>query len=195
LVLEGLNRLAFRVPKAQNVPVFVVEKVARGHRYLYLVESVREPGGRARQRILQPLGRKDLLAASGELERLLESLGRHSEHSLILSEMAAGSIACRRIGGPLLFGRLWEQTGCRAVLEELLAGRGFEFAVERAVFATVLHRLFVSGSDRACDKWIEDYAIPGVDGLALHHLYRAMAVNADENSAKAPTENSPVYDR
>jgi hypothetical protein len=157
-----------RVDGAQNVPVFVVEKAARGHRYLYLVESVREPGGRVRQRILQPLGRKDLLAADGGLDRLLESLARHSEHSLILSQMATGAIACRRIGGPLLFGRLWEQTGCAAVIGELLAGRGFEFSVERAIFATVLHRLFVSGSDRACDRWIEDYLIPGVDGLALH---------------------------
>src|SRR5215217_3082273 len=173
----------FRVYDAQNSPVFVVEKVARGHRYLYLVESVREPGGRVRQRILQPLGRKDLLAASGGLDRLLESLARHSEHSLILSEMATGSIACRRIGGPLLFARLWEQTGCGAVIKELLAGRGFEFAVERAIFSTVLHRLFVSGSDRACDKWIGDYAVPGVDGLALHHLYRAMAWLGEELDA------------
>jgi len=163
--------------------VFVVEKAARGHRYLYLVESVREPGGRARQRILQPLGRKDLLAVNGGLDRLLESLARHSEQSLILSQMATGAIACHRIGGPLLFGRLWEQTGCRAVIEELLAGRGFEFAVERAIFATVLHRLFVSGSDRACDKWIKDYAVPGVDGLALHHLYRAMAWLGEELDA------------
>ncbi len=168
---------------AQNTSVFVVEKVARGHRYLYLVESVREPGGRARQRILQPLGRKDLLAANGGLDRLLESLARHSEHSLILSQMATGAIACRRIGGPMLFGRLWEQTGCRAVIQDLLADRGFEFSVERAIFATVLHRLFVSGSDRACDKWIEDYAVPGVDGLALHHLYRAMAWLGEELDA------------
>jgi transposase len=163
--------------------VFVVEKAARGHRYLYLVESVREPGGRARQRILQPLGRKDLLTADGGLDRLLESIARHSEHSLILSQMATGAIACRRIGGPLLFERLWEQTGCGAVIKELLAGRGFEFAVERAIFTTVLHRLFVSGSDRACDKWIEDYAVPGVDGLALHHLYRAMAWLGEELDA------------
>ena len=163
--------------------MFVVEKAARGHRYLYLVESVREPGGRARQRTLQPLGRKDLLAANGGLDRLLESLARHSEHSLILSQMATGAIACRRIGGPLLFGRLWEQTGCGAVIQDLLAGRGFEFDVERAIFATVLHRLFVSGSDRACDKWIEDYAVPDVDGLALHHLYRAMAWLGEELDA------------
>src|SRR5215831_19414381 len=28
--------------------------------------------------------------------------------------------------------------------------------IERAVFASVLHRLFVSGSDRSCEKWMAD---------------------------------------
>ena len=54
----------------------VVEKKARGHSYLYLVESIRE-GRKVRQRIVQPLGRKDVLAASGQLERLLQSVARH----------------------------------------------------------------------------------------------------------------------
>ena len=53
--------------------------------------------------------------------------------------------------------------------------RRFDFPVERAVFLTVLHRLFASGSDRAADKWKRDYRIDGADGLELHHLYRAMA--------------------
>jgi Transposase DDE domain len=35
----------------------------------------------------------------------------------------------------------------------------------RGVFLTVLHRLFVSGSDRAADRWREDYTIAGVEGL------------------------------
>ena len=70
-------------------------------------------------------------------------------------------LACRRIGAPLLFGRLWQETGCQAVIEELLGGRAFEFPVERAVFTATLHRLMVSGSDRACEKWLADYAIPG----------------------------------
>jgi hypothetical protein len=165
--------------------VFVREKHINGYTYLYLVETVREDG-RTKQRILKNLGRKDAVLASGSLERLASSVARYAERAVVLSELAAGhpdQLACRRIGGPLLFGRLWEQTGCRAVLEELLAGRGFEFNVERAVFATVLHRLFVSGSDRACDKWVEDYAIPGTDGLALHHLYRAMAWLGEELDA------------
>ena len=46
--------------------MFVREKTARGHRYLYLVESVRA-GGRVRQQIVRALGRKDVLLASGEL--------------------------------------------------------------------------------------------------------------------------------
>ena len=154
--------------------MFVVEKVARGHRYLYLAESVRE-NRRVRQRLIRSLGRKDLLAASGELDRLAESLNRHCERSLILSEVDAGALTATRIGGPLLFGRLWERLGVGEVMAELLKARGFEFAVERAVFVSVLHRLFVSGSDRACEKWLADYKIPGLEGLQLHHLYRAMA--------------------
>jgi hypothetical protein len=159
--------------------MFVREKTARGHTYLYLVENERE-GGRIRQRIIRALGRKDVLIASGELERLVASLARHCDRIIILSEMAAGRIACTRIGGPLLFGRIWERLGIAAVLGELLADRGFEFAVERAVFVSVLHRLFVSGSDRSCDKWLADYRIDGIDGLHLHHFYRAMAWLGEE---------------
>jgi hypothetical protein len=55
------------------------------------------------------------------------------------------------------FERLWRDTGCGEVLQELLADRGFEFRVERAVFLTVLHRLMIAGSDRACEQWRDDY--------------------------------------
>jgi hypothetical protein len=53
----------------------------------------------------------------------------------------------------LVFERLWEETGCRNVIADLAGARGHKFALERAVFLTVLHRLFVSGSDRAADRW------------------------------------------
>src|SRR5215204_2797928 len=162
--------------------MFVREKRINGYTYLYLVETVREDG-RAKQRIIKNLGRKEAVTASGALERLASSVARYAERAVVLSQIEAGNpagLACKRIGAPLLFGRLWEETGCRAVVEDLLSGRGFEFAVERAVFATVLHRIMVSGSDRACEKWLADYDIPGVDGLALHHLYRAMAWLGEE---------------
>jgi hypothetical protein len=163
--------------------MFVREKRIRGLSYMYLVESVREQG-RTKQRIIKNLGRKEVVEASGDLERLARSAARHSGRAaMVLSAAARGEapdLACTRIGPPLLFGRLWEESGCRAVLEALLAERGFEFPVERAVFVTVLHRLMVSGSDRACEKWMRDYRIDGAEALSLHHFYRAMAWLGEE---------------
>jgi hypothetical protein len=177
--------------------VFVREKHINGYTYLYLVESVREDG-RAKQRIIKNLGRKEVVVASGELERLASSVARYAERAVVLSQLAAGNpdgLACKRIGAPLLFGRLWEETGCKAVIEALLAERLFEFPVERGVFATVLHRLMVSGSDRACEKWMTDYAVPDVDGLALHHLYRAMAWLGEELPAEQQGGATPFAAR
>lgn len=156
--------------------MFVREKKIGAYRYLYLVESVRE-AGRVKQRVIKNLGRKEAVQASGELDRLARSLAKVAQRSLVLSLLdgqTAAQAGARRIGPALLFERLWAQTGCRAVIAELLAARGFGFAVERAVFLTVLHRLMVSGSDRSAERWREDYLIAGTDGLELHHLYRAM---------------------
>src|SRR3954463_5876906 len=109
-----------------------------------------------------------------------------------LPARASARLCC---SGPLLFGRLWEETGCRAVIEDLLAERRFEFPVERAIFATVLHRIMVSGSDRACEKWMAEYDIPGVDGLTLHHLYRAMAWLGEELPADQQGGATPFAPR
>jgi hypothetical protein len=49
----------------------------------------------------------------------------------------------------------------------------------------VLHRLFVSGSDRSCSEWRRDYAIAGVERIALHHCYRAMAFLGEALSDQA----------
>ena len=165
--------------------MFVREKHINGYTYLYLVESVREDG-RAKQRIIKNLGRKDAVIASGELERLAASIGRYAERAIVFSQLQAGDLdglSCKRIGAPLLFGRLWQDTGCRAVIDELLAARGFEYPLERAVFVSVLHRIMVSGSDRACEKWMTDYDIPKIDQLALHNFYRAMAWLGEELDA------------
>src|SRR5215204_1872216 len=177
--------------------MFVREKRINGYTYLYLVETVREDG-RAKQRIIKNLGRKEAVTASGALERLASSVARYAERAVVLSQIEAGNraeLACKRIGPPLLFGRLWEETGCRAVIEDLLSGRSFEFAVERAILATVLHRIMVSGSDRTCEKWLADYDIPGVDGLALHHLYRAMAWLGEELPAGEQGSATPFAPR
>src|SRR5674476_1702539 len=78
-------------------------------------------------------------------------------------------------GPALIFDRLWQSCSIDQVLTAMLEGRRFEFSVERAIFLTVLHRLFAPGGDGAAEKWKDDYAIEGVADLDLHHLYRAMA--------------------
>ena len=157
--------------------MFARDKRIGPYTYVYLVENVREEG-RTKQRIIANLGRKEVVVARGDLDRLARSVVRLAQRSMVLSLVegeAPPKARCQRIGPALLFERLWHEVGCRAVLEELAAGRQFEFVAERAVFLTVLHRLFVSGSDRAAEKWRADYRIAGTEALQLHHLYRAMA--------------------
>ena len=153
------------------------KKTSGGRAYLQIVESRRE-GAAVRQQVIVTLGRVEDLQASGQLERLLRSGARFAAKAIVVDAVAAGEAtasAARRIGPALVFERLWEETGCRKVVEDLAGARKHDFALERAVFLTVLHRLFAGGSDRAADRWREDYAIAGVEGLDLHHLYRAMA--------------------
>jgi hypothetical protein len=92
----------------------------------------------------------------------------------------ATKLATRQLGPALAIERLWRETGGRRVISELAGERGFQFDLERAVFLTVLHRLFDPGSDRAAEKWRHGLVIDGVADLELHQLYRAMGWLGDE---------------
>jgi hypothetical protein len=157
--------------------MFVRVKKIGNYEYLYLVENARE-GGRHVQRVVKALGRRDEVEASGLLDSLVASAARHSRRSIVLSSFYRGELAelqRRSIGPDLVFGRLWQETGCRDVIIGLLKGRGFGFDVERAIYLTVLHRLMVSGSDRHASSWREALRIPGVEELTLDQAYKAMA--------------------
>jgi len=157
--------------------MFFRVKPSGPRRYLQIVEN-HWVDGRSRQRVLVTLGRLDDLQQDGRLETLLASGARFAQQALLLTNLHQGQLDAvrrQRFGAVSIFERLWRETGCHAVLGRLLRERHFEFAVERAVFLTVLHRLLATGSDRAADKWKADYALDGVAALQLHHLYRAMA--------------------
>jgi transposase len=155
--------------------------------YLLLVESYRTQG-RMKQRVLFRLGRLDQLRASGELDGLLVALGRFSEKYAVLGAHAEGrsvSTRARSLGPALIFERLWRDCGIGVVIEELAAKRRFGFELERAVFLTVLHRLFAPGSDRAAEKWKQHYVIAGVEELELHQQYRTMGWLGEPVAAQA----------
>jgi hypothetical protein len=157
--------------------MFVRVKPVGLRKYIQIVESRREDGA-VKQRVLGTLGRLDRLQADGVIDGLVKSLSRFALRVRLVEGQKSGRLRAGRVvkvGPAAVVERLWRDLGLARVIEDELRGRGFEFSVERAVFLTVLHRLFASGSDRACEKWKRDYRVRDVDGLELHHLYRAMA--------------------
>ncbi len=160
--------------------MFARVKKSGKHQYLQIVEN-RKVEGRVTQRVIATLGRMDQLQERDRIETLIRSLSRFSEKVLlILSGRSDVAALAKKVGPALIFERLWRELGIKKVIRGLLSGRRFEFDVERAIFLTVLHRLFVSGSDRLCDRWRRDYVIDGAEELSLHHLYRAMAFLGEE---------------
>jgi len=182
--------------------MFFRTKTSGPRSYLQIVEN-RWEDGRPRQRVIATLGRLDHLQQTGQLDALLVSGARLAQSVLLLSAHAKGqlpTVTTRRLGPALIFQRLWRETGCQRAIEQLLEGRRFACDVERAIFLTVLHRLFAPGSDRAADKWRTDYQIDGCDALQLHHLYRAMAwlgeeLPQDQQQGKTPFAPRCIKDR
>lgn len=157
--------------------MFVRVKPSGKYKYLQIVQNYRE-GAKVKQKVIGTLGRLDRLLESGTLEKLAQSLLKFSQRLRVVSAHQAGELRAKRvvsIGPGLVFDRLWEKLGLKQILTQLLEERKFNFSVERAIFLTVLNRLFAPGSDREADRWKEDFRIEGVEELRLHHLYRAMA--------------------
>ena len=64
--------------------MFARDKRIGPYTYVYLVENVREEG-RTKQRIIANLGRKEVVVARGDLDRLARSVVRLAQRSMVLS--------------------------------------------------------------------------------------------------------------
>lgn len=172
--------------------MFTRIKKSGKYEYLQICESTRE-GKSVKQRVVATIGRIDRLRAKGTIEQLVHSLAKYSEEVLlVLSGKSNPKAIVKKIGPSLIFERLWRDTGIKRVIEDVMNGRKYFFSLERAIFLTVLHRLFVSGSDRDCIRWQRGYKLDGVEELCLHHLYRAMFWLGEElDDQKDATPFSP----
>jgi transposase len=178
--------------------MFVRLKRVRSYRYLQLVESIRADD-KPRQRVLATLGRVEELQAEGSIDALVRSLSKFSPNALaLIAGEAAPDTQALTIGPVLIFQRLWQRLKLDQILKELLRERHFGFAVERAIFLCVLHRICWGGSDRHSHQWKGDYEIAGVSQLSLHQSYRAMAwlgqaePRKDKAAAEAAAQPTPV---
>lgn len=177
--------------------MFARVKQSGRYEYLQIVHNERVEG-RVRQRVIATPGRLDVLKQTGQLDGLLESLARFSDHAAVLNGLRRKEIEpvrSVRIGGPLVFQRLWDELGLPDILRRLLARRRFEFSVERVVFISVLHRLFAPGSDRAAEGWCRRYAVGDIDELDLQHFYRTMGWLGEPLPTDEQTEDSATGPR
>ncbi|MBM3292718.1 IS1634 family transposase [Candidatus Bathyarchaeota archaeon] len=169
--------------------MFVRLKKTGNYQYLQIVQTYRE-GKKVKQRVISTLGRLEELQEKGEIESIITSLSKYSQEVLMCLTGRSDPKSVSFIIGPvLIFERLWRECGLYSIINQLIEGRKFEFDVERAIFVTVLHRLFISGSDRSCEYWMKGYRIDGSERLSLHHFYRAMAFlgsPVDDQSGKTP---------
>ncbi len=177
--------------------MFVRLKRVRSYRYLQLVESVRAED-KPRQRVLATLGRVEQLQANGSIDALISSLSKFSPEALtVIAGKSHPDTHALTMGPVLIFQRLWQRLKLDQILQELLRERHFAFAVERAIFLSVLHRICCGGSDRHSHQWKEDYEMAGVSLLSLHHSYRAMAwlgqaePRQDKAAEGEPASSSP----
>lgn len=165
--------------------MFVRVKPSGGHRYLQIAQNYRQDG-KVKQKIICTLGRIEDLTEGGKVEGLAQSLLRFSKNLKVIDLHTQGKLKALSdvsIGPALVFERLWQELGIGEVIGNVLSGRRHEFDIERAMFLTVLHRLFDPGSDRAAEKWKEDYRIPGAEEIELHQLYRTMGWLGEEGGA------------
>ncbi len=177
--------------------MFVRAKKSGRYEYLQVVQNERVDG-RVRQRVIATLGRVDQLQEEGQIDALLSSCSRFAQNVAVIDAHKRGAlppVETIKIGPPLVFERLWGERKIKDVLGQLLKDRKYEFPVERAIFMTVLHRLMVSGSDRAAEVWCRGFKIDGIDGLELHHLYRAMAWLGEELPADQQGGATPFAPR
>lgn len=177
--------------------MFARIKKSGSYEYVQVVHNERVQG-RVRQRVIATLGRLDVLKKSGQLDGLLESLARLSDHMAVLGALKAHQItpsSTVHLGPPLVFEKLWKQLGMPDILRHLLEGRRFEFPVERVVFITVLHRLFMCGSDRAAERWCRKYALGELGKLDLQHFYRTMGWLGEPLPPDQQPANQPLGPR
>lgn len=172
--------------------MFVRIKKSGANEYLQIVQNYRD-GHNTKQRVIGTLGRVDEVAHSKDIDTLISKLSKYSKEALMVitgqSKIDANSVS---IGPGLIFERIWQEMGITGIILGMVGRRKFSFDIERAIFLTVLHRLFVSGSDRSCEKWKEDYRIERTHSLALHQLYRAMGFLGEEiKDQKDKTPFSP----
>lgn len=130
-----------------------------------------------RTRIIHNFGRVEDERVVDKLKRLARDILRKTSPEEIVAENAGWRVIDAWPFGDLyVLETIWNRLGIARTIEQLVAGRKFDFSIERALFCMVANRAAAPCSKLYCyEQWLrEDVRIRGADKLQLHHLYRAM---------------------
>ena len=142
--------------------------------------------GRSETRILYNCGRAEDPEVAERLRRLAKSILRRAAPEETVAEHPGWQVVnAWPYGDVYVLEALWARLGIAEVIEEVVAGRRFDFPVERALFAMVANRACAPASKLYCfSQWLaEEVRIAGTERLELTHLYRAMDFLEAEKAA------------
>lgn len=168
--------------------MFVKVTTSGGRRYVQLVESFRDAGGRVKKRTLATLGRLDHL--DGGLDPLINGLLKVTGRPALGAPPRPPAPPTVTFESARTLGEVW-------ALTELWTGLGL--SALRGVFAKTRHRIDVEALlrlmvfNRLCDpdsklgvlRWLETVALPGVElpRVTHQHLLRSLDALMDHHTA------------
>src|SRR6202521_2319757 len=125
------------------------------HEYVRVVEAFRQ-NGKTRHRTVLNLGRRDLLAAHLDLDKLMRLLHGEAVADRAIRREDVCAVAAWDWGPMLVAGQLWRELGLEATLDRLTAPTRREATTlsDRAL-VLVVNRLTAPGSEHGLARWLE----------------------------------------
>jgi transposase len=126
------------------------------HEYVRVVEAYRDHDGKTRHQTIINLGRKDLLAAHLDLDKLGRLLHGDKAAAVVVNSDAVGAIGAWDWGAMLVARHLWRELGVEMTLDKLSAReRGDAVRLSDRALVLVTNRLTAPGSEHALARWLE----------------------------------------
>lgn len=158
---------------------FVRRKTVRNGKkkyvYLQLVRNERV-GGRHVQRVLQNLGREDLIDRD-EVDRTVAALAPFTAKAIVLKGPEEIDFkSAKSFGDFFLADQMWRQLGLDVAVQEHPRDSRRKFDLELLIRCMVFNRLLWPISKLAATRWVRrDVDFPGLEeGVDVDHLYEAM---------------------
>ena len=126
------------------------------HEYVRLVEAFRDEKGKNQHRTIVNLGRKDLLCAHLDLEKLARLLHGEKASTPETTGDDVGAIGAWDWGGMLAVQKMWGDLGLHATLDKAArAERRDSARLSDRALTLVANRLMAPGSEHALARWLE----------------------------------------